>query len=77
MEKLLKNPQHMSVADRNYRLYEKLLAGGLYVTPVFRKSGNPKLVKSIDFLVVAVCPPVLDNPKNVLDPNFELISMNY
>ena len=76
-EKLTDKPQHMSVADRNYRLYKKLLDEGLYIVPVYRKSGDPKLTKAIDFLVVAVHKPGLDNPDDVLNPDFELISDNY
>lgn len=46
-------PEHMSVEDRNKRLYGTLKSMGLYVTPVPRKD-HPGI---IDFIIVAAVAP--------------------
>lgn len=48
---LTDTPQHMSIAERNYRLYESLISTGVNVEPVFFESADPN-VKWIAYLKV-------------------------
>ncbi|MCI0715034.1 MAG: hypothetical protein L0Y77_01745 [Chlorobi bacterium] len=52
MEAKIESPQNMTTHDRNYRMYEKLLAGGYSVYPIFSEGSNYE-VKFIDALIIS------------------------
>lgn len=51
---LIETPQHMSVSDRNYRLFEFLISKGYWVEPRFVYSTDENAPKLIDHLIVSV-----------------------